>query len=106
MICTKYKLEELADAVNRKYFPERLSSAIALDPYDLVDKLGCTVDWKYISPDDTILGATFFSDSVWPVWPNGTFKKGDMCTFDIFLTGTIVINQRVLDSKKEKCYSI
>ena len=101
MICTKYKLEELADAVNRKYFPERLSSAIALDPYDLVDKLGCTVDWKYISPDDTILGATFFSDSVWPVWPNGTFKKGDKCTFDLFRTGTIVINQRVLDSKKK-----
>ena len=96
MTYTKDKLEELADAVNRKYFPERLSSAIALDPYDLVDKLGCTVDWKYISPDDTILGATFFSDSVWPVWPNGTFKKGDMCTFDLFLTGTIVINQRVL----------
>lgn len=67
MIYTKDKLEELADAVNRKYFPERLSSAIALDPYDLVDKLGCTVDWKYISPDDTILGATFFSDCVWPV---------------------------------------
>ena len=102
MIYTKDKLEALADAVNRKYFPERLSSAIALDPYDLVDKLGCTVDWKYISPDDTILGATFFSDCVWPVWPNGTFKKGDMCTFDLFRTGTIVINQRVLDSKSKK----
>lgn len=101
MIYTKDKLEDLADAVNRKYFPERLSSTIALDPYDLVDKLGCTVDWKYISPDDTILGATFFSDSVWPVWPNGTFKKGDMCTLDLFYTGTIVINQRVIDSKKK-----
>ena len=102
MIYTKDKLEDLADAVNRKYFPERLSSAIALDPYDLVDKLGCTVDWKYISPDDTILGATFFSDCVWPVWPNGTFKKGDICNLDLFRTGTIVINQRVLDSKSKK----
>ena len=101
MIYTKDKLEVLADAVNRKYFPERLGSAIALDPYDLVDKLGCTVDWKYISPDDTILGATFFSDCVWQVWPNGTFKKGDMCTLDLFHTGTIVINQRVIDSKKK-----
>ena len=102
MIYTKDKLEDLADAVNRKYFPERLSSAIALDPYDLVDKIGCTVDWKYISPDDTILGATFFSDCVWPVWPNGTFKKGDICNLDLFRTGTIVINQRVLDSKSKK----
>jgi Zn-dependent peptidase ImmA (M78 family) len=59
------------------------------------------VDWKYLSPDDTILGATFFTDGAWPIWPNGTYQKGDMCDYAPYRAGSIVINQRLLDSKKK-----
>ncbi len=99
MIYTKEKLEELADSINKEYFPARLTSASPLDCYDLLDALGCEVEWKYISPDDSILGATFFDDGYWYIWPDGTFHKGDMFTTEYFPKGTILINQRVLDSK-------
>lgn len=30
----------MADGINRRYFPDRLVGVSALDPYDLVDKIG------------------------------------------------------------------
>ena len=99
MIYTKEKLEELADSINKEYFPARLTSASPLDCYDLLEALGCEVEWRYISPDDSILGATFFYDGYWYIWPDGTFHKGDMFATEFFPKGTILINQRVLDSK-------
>ncbi len=99
MIYTKQKLEELADSVNKEFFPERLEAAIPLDCYDLLEKLGCNVEWKYLSPDDSILGATFFEDGYWYIWPSGSYHKGDMFNTEYFSKGTVVINQRLLDSK-------
>ena len=99
MIYTKEKLEDLADSINKEYFPARLTSASPLDCYDLLEALGCEVEWRYISPDDSILGATFFDDGYWYIWPDGTFHKGDMFATEFFPKGTILINQRVLDSK-------
>lgn len=41
MIYTREKLEELADSINKEYFPARLTSASPLDCYDLLEALGC-----------------------------------------------------------------
>ena len=57
MIYTREYLEDLANNINRDFFPERLSSPSVLDCYDLLEALGCTYEWKYISPDDTIIRA-------------------------------------------------
>ena len=73
MYLTKNDLEQKADEVNTKYFPLRLEKAMALDPYDLIDKIGAQVEWKYISPDESILGMSFFGDGIWYIWDKGTF---------------------------------
>ena len=62
---TKEFLEEQADKINMKYYPERLKEVIPLDPYDLLEKLGLDVEWKYISPNDSLLGMIFFEDGYW-----------------------------------------
>ena len=102
MVFSNEELEVMAEKINKEYFPERLNSAISLDPYDLLDKLGCSYNWKYISPDKSILGMTFFGDSAWPIWPTGKYKKGDMCKVEFFPEKTIVINQSVLDGQKNR----
>lgn len=101
MIYTREYLENLADSVNRDFFPERLTSPSVLDGYDLLEAIGCEYEWKYISPDDCIMGMTFFGDGRWPIWPKGTFSEGDKPSYELFRKGTVIINQRLLDSKKK-----
>lgn len=101
MIYTREYLENLADNINKKHFPERLLSPSVLDAYDLLEAIGCDYEWKFISPDDSIMGITFFGDGKWPIWPNGTYSKGDLPSYELFKKGTIVINQWLLDSKKK-----
>lgn len=102
MIFNREELELMADNINEKYFPERLEKPIMLDPYDLLDKLGCSYNWKYISPDKSILGITFFDDGMWYIWPSGEFKEGDKYSKEFFPKKTILINQTVLDGQKNR----
>ena len=102
MFYSKLELEEMADNINLNFFPERYLTPKALDAYDLLDALGCEVDWKYLSPDDSILGATFFDDGYWYIWPSGKYKSGDTYQIEFFRKGTIVINQILLDTKNQK----
>lgn len=99
-IYTKEELEQIADNINNKFFPERLLNAIQLDPYDLIDKLGCSVSWKYISPNDNILGMTFFDNGFWWIWSAGKLEKGMIPEKEVFSKGSIVINQVLLDTQK------
>ncbi|MCR5149698.1 MAG: ImmA/IrrE family metallo-endopeptidase [Clostridiales bacterium] len=101
MIYTREYLENLADSVNRDFFPERLTTPSVLDGYDLLEAIGCEYEWKYISPNDCIMGMTVFADGRWPIWPKGTFTEGDKPLFESFRKGTVIINQRLLDSKKK-----
>lgn len=75
-VYSKSELEELADSINRRFFSNRLIGVSPLDPYDLVEKIGCDVEWKYISPDESILGMTFFDDGMWYIWENGECVPG------------------------------
>lgn len=102
MYLTKDDLEQKADEVNAKYFPLRLEKAMALDPYDLIDKIGAQVEWKYISPDESILGMSFFGDGIWYIWDKGTFNENDRPTKEFFPKDTILINQVVLDKKNNR----
>ena len=51
MFYSRENLEQMADDLNRKYYPERLEKILPLDPYDLLEKQGLDVEWKYISPN-------------------------------------------------------
>lgn len=102
MIFSKEALEQQAEEINKKFFPERLKKPLALDPYDLIDALGCSVEWKYISPNKDILGLTFFGDGHWYIWPTGKDTDGEKLYKEMFQKGTVVINQTVLDSQKNK----
>ena len=101
-VYSKEELENMADSINRRFFSDRLIRVSALDPYDLVDRIGCDVEWKYISPDTSILGMTFFDDGVWPVWDSGTYSSESTFEKEAFTKGTIVVNHTVLDNKNEK----
>ena len=95
-------LELMADDINRKYYPERLDSVLSLDPYDLLEKQGLDVEWKYISPNEQLLGLIFFADEEFPVWDKGTFQKGDKPHYESFKKGTIVINNILVEKKNYK----
>ncbi len=97
---SREELELMAEELNRKYYPERLERVLPLDPYDLLEKQGLDVEWKYISPNDSLSGLIFFEDGVFPVWKNASFKTGDKPSFELFKKGTIVINNLLEEKKK------
>lgn len=102
-IYPKEELEKMANGINDEFFPERLQNLYFLDPYDLVDKFECGVEYKYISPNCDILGMTFFSNSYWYIWPEAYLAPGITPSREYFQKGNIVINQVLLDKKsKEK----
>lgn len=102
-IFSKTELEDMADSINRRHFSDRLNCVSALDPYDLLEKIGCDYEWKYISPDKSILGMTFFDDGTWHIWSDGKFEKGKTTYHsEQFSKGTVVINQTVLDNMKQE----
>lgn len=97
---SKENLELMADEINRKYYPERLSKMIPFDHYDYMENvLHLDVEWKYLSPNMKILGLIFFEDGEFYVWPKGTFSKKDVPVKEFFKKGTVVINQAIIDKK-------
>lgn len=99
---SKDQLEVMAEGINQEYYPERLDSLLPLDPYDLLEKMGLEIEWKFISPNESLLGMIFFGDSVFPIWENGNYQKGDKPHFEHFKKGTIVINEVLTKNKKSK----
>lgn len=99
---SKEKLESIADEINKKYYPERLDRIISLDPYDLLEKLGLEVEWKYISPNLDLMGMIFFEDSSWFIWENEDYELSSIPHLENFKKGTILINSNLLNKKYEK----
>ena len=109
MIKTMHKLfysretmERWADSINKTYFPERLDKATPLDSYNLLEKLGLEVEWKYLSPNLDIQGAIFFDGGTWLVWDKGTYEEGDKPHKEAFNKRTIVINAILSEAKYKK----
>lgn len=79
------ELEKWTDKINQQFYPERLNQLTKFDPYDLIEnKLHLDVEWKYLSPNNSILGMMFFEDSYFYIWPSGNFSKGDRPTLESF----------------------
>lgn len=90
---SKSQLEEMADALNKRFDPERLEKAKPIDVYDVVDFVGAEIDWKDISIDGSILGATVFADGIMPVFEK---ESGNWVERYIEVAaGTIIIDSKV-----------
>lgn len=94
---SKSQLEELADKLNRDFDAERLEMAKPIDVYDVVDFVGAEIDWKHLSTDGSILGATVFADGSLPV-----FERENDNWIERYIkvvAGTIIIDSKIEDSE-------
>ena len=99
-VYSKDELEEMANAINARYLPERLEKATPFDPYLFLDKLGYEYQWALISPGLQISAMTFFSNSRWYIWPKPSYEQGDVPEERFFKKGTVLVNECFLESKK------
>ena len=92
-IYTSAQLEEFAQAKRREFFGYRPQKNSSIDVYDFVDFVGCEPDWKYITPDQSILGCVCFCNTTLPTWEDYVNKRSKMPEFIEFSRGTIIIDQ-------------
>lgn len=103
---TSSQLETMANDLNRRYNRARLVTPKTVDVYDIIDMLGARIDFKYLSPDRTYLGATLFNTGMLYVWPGNPYKAGMLPTEQMFRGGTIIIDQNLNESKSEQDHFI
>lgn len=73
------QLEDKATELLIEFDKERLEKTKPLDVYEVIEKcLGVPYDWKYLTPDQSVLGATAFSDGYFWAWPESTYREGMM----------------------------
>lgn len=88
-----HQLETVAEKLLTQFDPERLKRPKPIDVYAVIEKcLGVDYDWKYITPDQSILGATAFNAGYVWVWPEPCYRDG-MLPSKVFLSkGCILID--------------
>ena len=87
------QLEEKANELLRQFDAERLQVAKPIDVYEVVEKcLDVPYDWKYITPDQSVWGMTFFKPGHWWVWPEPRFEVGMRPEKVSYEQGTILID--------------
>lgn len=92
-IYTSAQLEDFARKKREEFFSWRPQASSAVDVYDFVDFVGCEPDWKYLTPDKSILGCVCFDNSCLPTWEDYMAKKSKHPVFMNFNRGTIVVDQ-------------
>lgn len=96
------RLEFFGDELNRRFDPSRLECAKFIDVYDVVDFIGCTPEWEYITPDQTILGMTVFGKTGYYVWNEPKYVNGDLPKKIVLEKGTILIDRTLNEGNKQK----
>ena len=94
------QLEEKATELLRKFDSSLLEKPKMIDVYAVIEKcLDVPYDWRYITPDQSILGATAFTDGYMYVWDKPYYENG-MLPKKIFLEkGTILIDSTLNEGK-------
>ena len=92
------QLEDKAEELLRQFDAERLIKPKPIDVYEVIEKcLDVPYDWKYITPDQSILGLTAFKSGTLWVWPESTYKDG-MMPYEVYLSeGTILIDNTLTE---------
>ena len=89
------QLEEKANELTLKFDAERMTKSKPIDVYDVVEIIGCTPDWAYITPDQSYLGLTAYNDGYWWAWPAPYYEKGMLPTKIPVNAGTILIDRTI-----------
>lgn len=95
------QLDSFGDELNRRFDSSRLQDAKNLDVYDVVEFIGCTPDWKYITPDQSILGMTVFETTSFYEWDKPTYIKGDLPKEILLEKGTILIDRTLNEGNRQ-----
>ena len=87
------QLEDKACELIIEFDKERLHKTKPIDVYAVIEKcLDVPYDWKYLTPDQSILGATAFSGGLLWVWPESKYYEG-LRPYQIEVEpGTIIID--------------
>ena len=74
---SRAQLEAEAEKLLRKFDPERLEGPKPIDVYAVIEKcLDVPYDWKYLTPDQSILGMTAFEGGLLWIWPKSYYEEG------------------------------
>ena len=94
------QLESEAEKLLFRFDPERLKKPKSIDVYAVIEKcLGVEYDWKYITPDQSILGATAFNAGYIWVWPEPCYREGMLPSKVYLPKGCILIDATLTDPK-------
>ena len=90
---TAKQLEDKAIELLIEFDEERMRKSKPIDVYAVIEKcLDVPYDWKYLTPDQSILGATAFSGGLLWVWPESKYYEG-LLPYQIEVEpGTILID--------------
>lgn len=92
------QLEAKAEELLKKFDPERLTKTKPIDVYEVIEKcLDVPYDWKYITPDQSILGLTAFKAGWTWVWPEPFYEDGMKPTKVVLEEGTILIDSTLTE---------
>ena len=92
------QLEDKATELLIEFDEDRLHRIKPIDVYAVIEKcLGVDYDWKYLTPDGSVLGATAFSDGYFYAWPESTYREG-MRPYKVAVKkGTIMIDSALTE---------
>ena len=100
--CLQYtpeQLEKCAHKVLCAFDNERIHKTKPLDVYSVIERiLDVPYDWKYLSPDQSILGVTAFNEGYLWVWPEPFFYDGQKPYQIKVEKGTILIESSLTES--------
>ena len=92
------QLEEKATELLKQFDPERLTKAKPIDVYEVIEKcLDVPYDWKYLTPDQSILGMTAFKAGTLWVWPKPYYEEGMLPTKIYVEEDTILIDSTLTE---------
>ena len=94
------QLESEAEKLLFRFDPERLKKPKSIDVYAVIEKcLGVEYDWKYITPDQSILGATAVNAGYIWVGPEPCYREGMLPSKVYLPKGCILIDATLTESE-------
>ena len=90
---TQNELEQISEKLLQSFDAERLEVPKPIDVYEVIETcLNVPYDWKYITPDQSILGLSFIKAGYYWIWPKPYYEPGMLPKKMYFEQGTILID--------------
>lgn len=85
-----------------EFDPERLTKCKPIDVYAVIEKcLDVPYDWKYLTPDQSVLGMTAFRSGTLWVWPKPYYQEGMQPERIYVEEGTILIDSTLTEKNDQ-----